>query len=58
MIYVTPGLVPNVVGWNIRQVFALEKYFKIKFVGKGLYVKKQFPEPGSFNEEIVVYLGE
>jgi cell division protein FtsI (penicillin-binding protein 3) len=23
-----------------------------------LYVKKQFPEPGSFNEEIVVYLGE
>lgn len=58
MIYVTPGLVPNIVGWNIRQVFALEKYFKIKFVGKGLYVKKQFPEPGSFNEEIVVYLGE
>ncbi|WP_231450236.1 MULTISPECIES: penicillin-binding transpeptidase domain-containing protein [unclassified Thermosipho (in: thermotogales)] len=55
-IFVTPGIVPNVKGWNLRQILVLEKFFKIKFVGKGIYVYKQIPETGSLSNEITVYL--
>ncbi|APT74597.1 peptidoglycan glycosyltransferase [Thermosipho melanesiensis] len=55
-IYVTPGVVPNVKGWNLRQLLELKKYFNITFVGKGLYAEKQIPNPGILSDKFTIYL--
>ena len=57
-IYVVPGIVPNVAGWNLRQLLSLKDKFEIEIKGKGPYVLYQYPNPGTLSSKFTVYLGE
>ncbi|MBO8160139.1 MAG: peptidoglycan glycosyltransferase [Thermosipho sp. (in: Bacteria)] len=56
-VIVTPGVVPNIVGWNIYQLSKISKIFDLEINGTGLYVIDQDPTPNSISNKIKVTLG-
>ncbi|SHH41292.1 peptidoglycan D,D-transpeptidase FtsI family protein [Thermosipho atlanticus] len=54
---ITPGVVPNLLGWNLYQLGKIDKVFDIKIKGVGLYVIDQNPTPNTISNEIQVTLG-
>jgi cell division protein FtsI (penicillin-binding protein 3) len=56
-IEIVPGVVPNLIGWNLYQLENIKNIFNLKIKGTGLYVVNQEPAPNTISDNIVVTLG-